>query len=173
MEYLRSVRHELMPPSLHSAILAILLPYSAPRWHLTSNASINKVFIFKSDSSGFSFFFLQSLMQKNIASGNSINGKAPHYSNTFQFILKMWLFPETKEQHLAPDPKKFVVNGKTSSVFSRLWTRALNLGNILSKGREMERSDCIICIAGLVASVHEADSFPDSTSTNTLPAREN
>lgn len=122
---------------------------------------------------GFLFFFLQSLMQKNIASGNSINGKAPHYSNTFQFILKMWLFPETKEQHLVPDPKNFVVNGKTSSVFSRLWTRALNLGNILSKGREMERSDCIICIAGLVASVHEADSFPDSTSTNTLPAREN
>lgn len=172
MEHLRSTRHELMPPPLHSAILAILLPYAVPRWHLKSNASINKVFICQSDSFGFSFF-LQSLMQKNIASGNSIKGKAPHCSNTSQFILKMWLFPETKEWYLIPDPKIFVVNGKTSSVFSRLWTRALNLGNILSKGREMERSDCIICIAGLVASVHEADSFPDSTSTNTRPAREN
>lgn len=83
----------------------------------------------------------------------------------------MWPFPETKEWHLIPDPKTFAVNGKTSSVFSRLWTRALNLGNILSKGREMERFGRITCIAGLVASVHEADSFPDSTSTNTLPAR--
>lgn len=85
----------------------------------------------------------------------------------------MWLFPETKEQHLIPDPKAFAVNGKTSSVFSRLWTRALNLVNTLSKGRKIERFDCITCIAGRVASVHEADSFPDSTSTNTLPAREN
>jgi len=49
----------------------------------------------------------------------------------------------------------------------------LNLGNVPSKGRKVERFDCITCIAGLVASVHEADSFPDSTSTNTLPAREN
>lgn len=52
------------------------------------------------------------------------------------------------------DPKSFAVNGKTSSVFSRLWTRALNLGNILSKGRKTERFGCITCIAGLVASVH-------------------
>lgn len=85
----------------------------------------------------------------------------------------MWPFPETKERPLIPYPKTFAVNGKASSVFSRLWTRAINLGNILSKGRKMERFDCITCIAGLVASVHEADSFPDSTSTNTLPAREN
>ena len=112
-------------------------------------------------------------MQKNFSSGNSIKGKAPHYSNTSQYILKMWPFPETKERHLILDPKTFAVNGRTSSVFSRPWTRALNLGNILLNGRKMERFDCITCIAGLVASVHEADSFPDSTSTNTLPAREN
>lgn len=46
-------------------------------------------------------------------------------------------------------------------------------GTYSQKSRKIERFGCITCIAGLVASVHEADSFPDSTSTNTLPAREN
>lgn len=51
--------------------------------------------------------------------------------------------------------------------------RPLIWGTYSQKAGKMERFDSIRCIAGLVASVHEADSFPDSTSTNTLPAREN
>lgn len=72
-------------------------------------------------------------------------------STTLQQHIPMYLedvsVPRNKGTALNTWFKDFCSQWKAFQCFSRLWTRAPILGNILSKGRRMERSGCITCIA--------------------------
>lgn len=50
----------------------------------------------------------------------------------------MWPFPETKEQHLIPDPKTFAVNGKTSNVSAGFGPGPLIWGTYSEKAEKLK-----------------------------------